>query len=234
MATAIFREWFVHYRFPGHADVETRETEIGEVPTEWEVRDLKDVCTLTLGTSPKSKYYNEEGEGLPFHQGVRDFGSRFPEHTRHCSKKKRVAEKGDILFSVRAPVGRINIADRRMVIGRGLHAIRSTTGHQWFIFHQLRAKFFEENLMGSGTVFKSVTKKDMLNLNLLIPPEGLRDQFEETVRPIEDLIVNLTFKNRNLRETRDLLLPRLVTGEIDVEEFSDLQTTPFEDQTQTG
>ena len=94
-----------------------------------------------MGLSPKSEFYNETGEGLPFHQGVTDFGERFPTDRVYCTVQKRIAEVGDILFSVRAPVGRINVANKKIVIGRGLSAIRSKSGDQVFILQQLKDKF---------------------------------------------------------------------------------------------
>lgn len=88
------------------------------------MKKLKDACHLTMGQSPKSEFYNETGEGQPFHQGVTDFGDRFPTDRLFCTVDGRVAEAGDILFSVRAPVGRMNIADKKITIGRGVSAIR--------------------------------------------------------------------------------------------------------------
>jgi type I restriction enzyme S subunit len=220
MAQAIYRQWFVEYKFPGHKDVPLADsrTELGEIPEGWEVKRLGDKCTLVIGQSPRSEFYNQDGDGLPFHQGVKDFGERFPVHNVYCTLDKRIAEAGDILFSVRAPVGRINIADRKLIIGRGLHAIRHNSSHQWFIFHQLKARFFQEDMIGGGTIFKSVTKDDMLNIELIVPSPEIEKEFEQLLRPISAQIANLTKKNGNLRRTRDLLLPRLVSGEVDVSE----------------
>ena len=188
----------------------------GLIPEGWEVKRLEEVCHLTLGVSPKSEHYNEEGNGLPFHQGVSDFGRLYPITRRYCSKIKRTADPGDILFSVRAPVGRLNIADRKIVIGRGLHAIRSNTQNQSFIFLQLSEKFKEEDSVGSGTIFKSVTKSDMLGIEFLMPPSEMIDQFGQIVDPIYSEIKNLTDRNNLLRHARDLLLPHLISGELDV------------------
>jgi type I restriction enzyme S subunit len=220
MARLLYREWFVHFRFPGHEQVAMVDSDLGPVPEGWEVKRLENVCDLVVGQSPKSEFYNKEGEGLPFHQGVRDFGDLFPITRVYCTVTKRIAEAGDILFSVRAPVGRMNIADRKTVIGRGLHAIRSKTGNQAFVFLQLKDKFYEEDMMGGGTIFKSVTKADMLGLQLLTPPAGLIAEFEHIVNPMFSALSVLTNKNANLRRTRDLLLPRLISGEVDVSDTS--------------
>lgn len=218
MARLIYREWFVHYRYPGHENDRLVDsgTELGEVPEGWEVKSLEDLCELIVGQSPKSEFYNGTGDGLPFHQGVKDFGNRFPTTTTWCTVQKRIAEKGDILFSVRAPVGRINIANCKMIIGRGLHAIRSKSGNQVFIFEHLKDKFQEEDSMGSGTIYKSVTKGDMLGLKFKYPGKNLIEQFEEKAEPIFDQIRILTEKNIYLKETRDLLLPKLISGKVGV------------------
>ena len=217
MAQTIYQEWFVKFRFPGHKQVKMVESDLGLIPEGWEVKNLKDVCNLVMGQSPKSEFYNETGEGLPFHQGVSNFGARFPTDKIYCTVLNRIAEAGDILFSVRAPVGRINIANKKIIIGRGLCGIRSNTDNQSFIFQQLKEKFSEEDLMGGGTIFKSVTKKDMQEIKLIIPSTDILQKFESIVNPVFRNLELLISKNDNLRKTRDLLLPKLISGQIDVE-----------------
>lgn len=212
MAQRLYEEWFVHFRFPGHEQVEFD----GDLPNGWATKQLQDVARLVMGQSPKSEFYNQSGEGLAFHQGVSDFGTFFPTDRLFCTVEGRIAEEGDILVSVRAPVGRINIATKKMVIGRGLCAIRSSTGHQNLLLSQLRDRFAEEDSMGSGAIFNAVTKKDMQTLDLVCPPLDLSDRFEKLVSPFWHSIKNLSDKCANLRAQRDLLLPKLVSGEIDV------------------
>ena len=217
MARALYREWFVHFRFPGHEKIAMVESTLGMIPEGWEVVKLGDVCAITMGQSPSSQFYNTGGEGLPFHQGVADFGSRFPEDRVYCTVENRIAEVGDILFSVRAPVGRINIANKKIVIGRGLSAIRSKNGNQAFILQQLKELFQEEDSMGNGAIFKSVTKDDMHGIKMIQPSLEIISAYELHAQPIFSMLEVLTNKNSNLRQTRDLLLPKLMAGEIDVE-----------------
>ena len=213
MASAIYREWFVEFRFPGHERVEMVQSELGLIPQGWEVKKLGEMCHVIMGLSPKSEFYNENGDGLPFHQGVKDFGERFPTDRVYCTNQKRVAEADDILFSVRAPVGRINIANKKVVIGRGLSGIRSKNGNQTFLLQQLKDRFQEEDTMGSGN---AIRKTDLLGIPLLTPLESVIGKFEDIVNLIFAELANLTLKNANLRQTRDLLLPKLISGEIDV------------------
>ncbi|MGB3759624.1 MAG: restriction endonuclease subunit S [Rivularia sp. (in: cyanobacteria)] len=219
MARSHYHEWFVKFRFPGYEQVQMVDSELGLIPEGWEVRTLSDVCNIIMGQSPKSEFYNESGEGLPFHQGVTNFGNRFPIDKKYCTVFNRVAERGDILFSVRAPVGRINLANKKIVIGRGLSAIRSKSGKQEFIFEQLKEKFQEEDSIGGGTIFKSVTKEDMYGIKIIYPDSTLVSKFELFVKPFFRNVEILTVKNTNLRKTRDLLLPKLISGEIDVEKL---------------
>jgi len=219
MARLLYREWFVHFRFPGHEDVEMVDSELGPIPEGWEVARLPELCSLVMGQSPKSEFYNDFGDGLPFHQGVTDFGFRFPSHRKWTTVDKRVAEQGDILFSVRAPVGRINVAPDRLVVGRGLSAIRAKDGRQEFMLLQLKDRFAVEDSIGGGTIFNAVTKTDMERIELLRPTSEVAEAFEAAVVPLVELGENLTKQNRVLREARDLLLPRLVSGELDVSEL---------------
>ncbi len=216
MAQNLYREWFVKFRFPGHEQVRMVDSPLGKIPEGWEVRRLSEVCNLVMGQSPKSEFYNDVGEGLPFHQGVTDFRDRFPITRLYCTVQNRLAEAGDILFSVRAPVGRINIAPTQMIIGRGLSAIQHSAGYQWFAFHLLKEKFKEEDSIGGGTIFKAVTKADMQGIELLSADDETHRRFEEIASPIESQIKNMTKKNETLRQTRDLLLPKLISGELDV------------------
>jgi len=180
------------------------------------VMKLGEITAVTMGQSPSSQFYNEVGEGLPFHQGVTDFGKYFPSDRVYCTLENRIAEPGDILFSVRAPVGRINIANKKIIIGRGLAAIRSNTGNQTFVLWQLKELFQKEDMIGNGSIFKAVTKGDVHNINMLNPSPSIIAQFETVARPTLSMIKVMTHKNAILRRTRDLLLPKLISGEIDV------------------
>ena len=217
MARALYREWFVHFRFPGHESVPRVPSPLGEIPQGWGVKKLKDVCLLTMGQSPKSEFYNEVGDGIAFHQGVTDFGDRFPSDRLFCTADGRIAETGDILFSVRAPVGRMNIANKKIMLGRGLSAIRHNHNHQAFLWEQLRNRFTKDDMMGNGAIFASVTKDDMQGIELVCPPPSVVDAATQHFEPLHLEIATLSQQTQTLRRTRDLLLPRLLSGQIDVE-----------------
>lgn len=208
-ARRLYKEWFVRLRFPGHERVPVEDG----VPKEWSWAPLSEVANVVMGQSPESESYNSEGIGLPFHQGVTGFRFRYPENEMWCSAGTRFAEAGDILFSVRAPVGRINVAKERIVIGRGLSAMREKTNRQSWLLYTLKHHFNKEDLIGGGCIFASTTKKELLSVRLLCPKEELVARFEELVRPIDEQISNLNSQTISLATARDALLPRLMKGD---------------------
>jgi type I restriction enzyme S subunit len=178
LARSLYREWFVRFRFPGHEDVELVDSELGTIPEGWIVTKLGAVATITMGQSPRSEFYNQVGAGLPFHQGVADYGPLLPTHDKYCTVEARTAEPSDVLCSVRAPVGRLNLADQRIVIGRGLSAVRRTDGSQAFLLLQLRQALGEEDSIGGGTIYKAVGKRQLACVPVLEPHGGWVGAFE--------------------------------------------------------
>lgn len=122
---------------------------------------LKDVCCINMGQSPDSKSYNDSKEGIPFFQGNADFGERYPITRVWCNAPTKIAEKDDILISVRAPIGALNYAKETCCIGRGLAAItpNKTKVSTEFIFWLLKEKNNELNRLGTGSTFKAISKK---------------------------------------------------------------------------
>ena len=211
-----YREWFVHLRFPGYESVPVKDG----VPAGWAKLPLGDVAEITMGQSPESKYYNTDGDGLPFHQGVSDFGHRFVKHETYTKQATRIAEAGDILCSVRAPVGRLNFTRDKIAIGRGLSAMRSRTGHQSLLFYQLDALFVEEDMIGGGAIFASVGKKELFGQLILQPSTSIATTFNRLVSDLDLQIENLDSQNQELAKARDLLLPKLMSGQLDVSGIS--------------
>ncbi len=215
MAMALYKHWFVD--FGPFQDGEFVESELGEIPKGWKVKQLKDFALLIMGQSPKSEFYNENKEGLPFHQGVKDYGIRFPKDITYSTAGNREAAKGDILFSVRAPVGRINVAKNKIILGRGLAAIRMPKFNS-FMFYALKRMFTIEDSIGSGTVFNSVNKSDLSNLKFVLPPENQLLNFTNLVDPLDQQYLNNSTENQTLTQLRDTLLPKLISGEVRVKD----------------
>lgn len=211
-AQRLYKEWFVDLRFPGHENTKI----VDGVPEGWNEKTLSQVANVIMGQSPKSEFYNSEKKGLPFHQGVGSYGVRFVVDDIYSTSYTRIAEPNSILFSVRAPVGRLNITKNKVVIGRGLAAINQTDGCQSYLYYLLKNKFFKDNIVGNGSIFASVSKDELLNQKFLIPERNLMMQFEKIVSQMDKQIENLDSKNKKLIEARDRLLPKLMSGEVEV------------------
>ena len=132
--------------------------------------ELQETAEIIAGQSPKSEFYNETGEGVPFFQGKTDFGENYPTVTTWCTKPKKMAKEGDILFSVRAPVGPTNIAKVDCCIGRGLSAIRPgdeiNRSYLRYFFKKIEQKISDQ---GRGSTFKAITQKDLKTLKIPLP-----------------------------------------------------------------
>ncbi|MBP1931974.1 restriction endonuclease subunit S [Ammoniphilus resinae] len=223
IAQAIFKQWFIDFEFPNEdgkpyksSGGEMVESELGMIPRGWKVGKLLEIAEILMGQSPKSEFYNTEEDGLPFHQGVSNFGYRYPTHSTFCTQALRVAKEGSILISVRAPVGRLNIADSELIIGRGLGAINSKNNCNSYLYYLLQKTFEVEDRFGSGTIFNSITKKELEHIKILIPRAELMDSFDNIVRNLDEQILIYTKEIRVLSNLRDTLLPKLLSGEIRV------------------
>ncbi len=183
----------------------------------WTFGTLSDVAIITMGQSPKGDTYNEDGTGTVFFQGRAEFGFRFPTRRLYTTDPKRMAQENDALMSVRAPVGDMNVAFEECCIGRGLAAIRSKDGHQSFVLYTMLSLREQLNVFnGEGTVFGSINKDALNAMAINIPPMEVIDAFEAIVAPMDESIRNNYEEICRLTEIRDSLLPRLMSGELDV------------------
>ena len=183
----------------------------------WDKGTLSDIADITMGQSPSGSSYNEEGEGTIFFQGRAEFGFRFPSIRLYTTEPKRMACANDILMSVRAPVGDLNVAHTNCCIGRGLSAIHSKTGQPSFVLYTMFALKKQLNVFnGEGTVFGSINRNSLNNMPIVIPSPESITAFEDTVAPIDDTIHNNYDEICRLTQLRDSLLPKLMTGELDV------------------
>ncbi len=155
----------------------------------WEIARISDVCEVIMGQSPPSNYYNTEKKGLPFYQGKLEFGDISPTTRKWCSKPLKIAQKNDILLSVRAPVGPTNICQETACIGRGLAAIRYFFNDAYkFVFYYLRSIESQLANIGTGSTFSAISKSQISNLQIPIPP--LPEQ-RRIVAKIEELFTRL-------------------------------------------
>jgi type I restriction enzyme S subunit len=211
-AQRLYKEWFIDLRFPGHENTKI----VDGVPEGWEKKKLSDIANIIMGQSPKSEFYNSEKIGLPFHQGVGSYGFRFVVNNVYSTCFTRIAEPNSILFSVRAPVGRLNITKNKIVIGRGLASINHKKGCQSYLYYLLKEKFFKDNIIGNGAIFASISKEELYKQPFVIPSDEMIMRFDNIVNKIDKNIQYVDSQIRHLTEARDRLLPKLMNGEIEV------------------
>lgn len=181
-----------------------------------ESRLLSDVADITMGSSPKGADLNEDGDGLPFYQGTRDFGVRFPSLRVWTTAPVRTAAKSDTLMSVRAPVGELNRASADCCIGRGVAAIHSDT-HPSTLYYAMRSSSSAwDKFQGEGTVFASVNKTDVHGAEIRWVGDGALLELEDKLRAIDARIESLESETQRLTALRDALLPELLSGRMRV------------------
>jgi type I restriction enzyme S subunit len=160
-----------------------------ELPDGWEQVNLSQISELIMGQSPPGTTYNTEGDGVPFFQGKADFTEISPVVRTWCTQPKKFSKSGDILISVRAPVGPTNVADRDCSIGRGLAAIRPKNGIPTeYILYYLKLKEPELALSGTGSTFTAIKKEDLANLSIPLAP--LTEQ-QRIVARVEALLTHV-------------------------------------------
>ncbi|WP_304295679.1 restriction endonuclease subunit S [Porphyromonas gulae] len=226
MAKQLYDYWFVQFDFPDEngnpykssgGKMVWNERLKREIPEGWNDGTFSDIANITMGQSPDGASYNEDGEGYVFYQGSTDFGGRFPSVRMFTTSPSRFAKRGDILMSVRAPVGAVNIANEDCCIGRGLSAISSKIGsitYIYYVVYYLKVRF--DRLNTAGTTFGSITKEDLFNLPVVVPYDKVIEQFEFICKPTFDKQMRIGFEVERLSKLRDELLPLLMNGQVSI------------------
>lgn len=202
MAQTLFREWFIEKADEG-----------------WEDGKLPDEFDFLMGVSPKGNTFNEEKIGTPMFQGNADFSFRFPKNRIYTTDPKRFADRYDTLISVRAPVGAQNMAEEKCCIGRGLASFKYRNNKDFYTYTYYKLMSLMEEIKAfnnTGTVFGSISKTDFQNIDVVIPPKDVVENFESLVKPLNDKIIENEEQIRMLEQTRDTLLPKLMSGQVRV------------------
>lgn len=195
-----FRQWFIE-----------------EAKNDWKEGKLGDEFVFIMGQSPNGESFNENGVGVPMYQGNADFGFRFPTRRVFTTQPTRFAEINDTLISVRAPVGTQNMATEKCCIGRGVAAFRYKANSLFHSYTYYKLKSLLDDIKqynDNGTVFGSISKSDLENIDIVIPYKGTILNFQKQVKPIDDKILNNNNEIQTLTQTRDNLLPKLMNREI--------------------
>jgi type I restriction enzyme S subunit len=201
-----------------YREMEFQETEIGKIPREWKTVKLSSIARIIMGQSPPSDTYNREGLGMPFLQGKMEFGRMYPSPTTYTTQPLKIAEPNDILISVRAPVGDVNIAPYKVCIGRGLAAIRfnlKTANHMFYFYYFQYIKKQLETL-GKGSTFKAITKKDLEELLIPLPPIKEQEKVSGILAMIDKTIELYHEERERLERLKRGLMNLLLTGKVRV------------------
>jgi type I restriction enzyme S subunit len=195
-------------------------TELGPLPAEWRVVKLGDVADLTMGQSPPSSTYNTVGKGIPFLQGKAEFGEIYPKPAKWCSAPLRIAKRGSVLVSVRAPVGDANLANQDFCIGRGLAALsgKQLLVNEFLFFYLLDSKSLLEE-QGTGSTFKSINKAILTNFPIPLLPLAEQRAIAEALRAVQEAQEATGRVIAAARELKQSLMRHLFTyGPVPVEQ----------------
>jgi len=193
-----------------------KKTEIGEIPEEWEVKRLSEISLINMGQSPSSAVCNDLGEGIPFFQGNAEFGMKHPIPKRWCTEPTKLANKGDILISVRAPVGELNIANQTCCIGRGLAAITPTKINNDYLYFAMQVYKSSLLKVSQGSTFTAINKQDLHNLLLPVPSLIEQKKISAILLSLDSKFEKEKKKLNQLQFMKTGLMQSLLTGKVRV------------------
>ena len=221
MAQAVYREWFVEFRFPGYEDVEMVESELGPIPNRWDIRTFADVADFVNGYAFGPDHWGNEG--LPIIK-IKELKNGVTEGTPRYHgddiKSKYFVEDGDILFSWSGDLDAYIWNGGRGLLNQHLFNVLPLGDNERpFLFHALKRSMGEFVARSGGTTMHHIKRSALREVAVAVPPQRIQKEFVDVVGPMHGLVLNLARQNFNLRATRDLLLPKLVSGDIDVSDL---------------
>lgn len=227
MARALYREWFVYFRFPGHADHPLVASPLGEIPQGWEVKTVADAFAISGGGTPSRKEptYWEGGTIQWFSPSdLTGAGTIFMDDSSDHITERGLAESSARLFSARsvmltsrATIGAIAINTSTACTNQGFITCQPNENVPlYFLFHWLTENVPTFQRMASGATFKEISRGVFKTIEFIQPPHAIVRAFEDAVAPMGEQVLALQRQIQNLRRTRDLLLPRLLSGQIDL------------------
>lgn len=196
---------------------EFKDTELGKIPIAWNIGTLEEVASISMGQSPDSSSYNEEGEGLPFYQGKSEFGRMYPTPVKWCTKPTRIAQAKDVLISVRAPVGEVNICQEESCIGRGLAVVREKAASNYkFIYYLLYFLKDKLNRKSQGSTFTAINSLDLRSLKIPIVNINEQQKIADILSTVDTEIESYEAEKAKYEELKKGLMQQLLTGKVRV------------------
>ena len=239
----LYRRSLLKAAFEGELTKEWREAHLGklepvsvsksptsdslhELPDGWIWTALEEISEVILGQSPPSSTYNTDGKGLPFYQGKLEFGKLYPIPRKWCSDPKKIAEKGDVFISIRAPVGPTNLCREKSAVGRGLAAIRGLSGIQPFFILYLMRRFENEIASrGTGTTFNAITGKQLKTFQIPLPSlaeqEQIVSELERCLSIADEVEATIASELAHAERLRQSILKQAFSGKLVPQDPSD-------------
>ena len=223
MAQSIFKRWFADFEFPNEdgqpyksSGGEIVESELGMIPKGWQVTQIDDISQVTMGVSPSSKTYNEDNIGLPLLNGAADFEGKLIKPSKFTSEPKKICKKGDMVFGVRATIGNIVFADKEYALGRGVASVEPNDKvFREFIYYSLDNSMANLINNASGSVFLNLKKADITDLKVCYSEE-IVEKFNNVAKVLIDKVIENDIESEMLKQNRDILLSKLMNGEIQI------------------
>ena len=227
MAQAIYREWFVHFRFPGYEGVRMVVSELGLIPEGWEVVSFTDIADVLSGGTPKTTVKEYWGGPIPFFTPKDASDSFYVTDTEknitdlgltRCNSK--LYSKDTVFITARGTVGKVVMSSNEMAMNQSCYALQGkSTITQHFLFLAIRQQVDYLKKNTGGATFDTIIVDTFRLMQIIRPDPKVISEFSMIIKPFMDSILNLLTQNINLRRTRDLLLPKLISGELDVSEL---------------
>lgn len=223
MARRLFEEWFVHFRFPGHERHATIEMDNGPLPEGWKVQAFTDVADVLSGGTPRKDRSQFWGGDIPFFTprdaplnawALRTDAAITEEGLNSCNS--RLYEKDTIFITARGTVGKIALAGCSMAMNQSCYALRGRGLPQFFLLELTRSAIDQLRAMSNGAVFDTIIVDTFRKLRVVVPPVELTKQYDTQIGPLLELSRILLIANERLAASRDMLLPRLLSGEVSV------------------
>ena len=226
MARGLYREWFVHFRFPGHENHPRVASALGKIPQGWEVKTIQDFGKVVTGKTPSKANAGFFGKDVPFVKTPDMHGNLFILDTNESlstvganSQANKTLPVGSICVSCIGTIGVVSITTEECQTNQQINSVvLAKSEYREFLFFRLQeAKQALENLGSNGATMGNVNKSKFESMEIVAPPNAHLFDFHRLTQPMFNSILNLTRQVQNLRRTRELLLPRLLSGQINVE-----------------
>ncbi|MBW1612544.1 MAG: restriction endonuclease subunit S [Deltaproteobacteria bacterium] len=228
MAQNLYHEWFIKFRFPGHENTRFVNSPLGRIPEGWEIGKLGDISHVTTGYAFKSKDWSKDGIAVIKIKNIKpgnlvdvDQVDHVPKNIISSRLQKYWLKNGDIIIAMTGAtagkVGKIR-SKKPLLLNQRVAKIGPKSGYVKFVWCTMSTPEAEKRFyaLADGAAQPNMSSTQIENSEVIIPLTDLLKQFEETVSPLIDSVDNMILKNQILRQTRDLLLPKLISGEVDV------------------